>query len=167
MSKIIGFYGGKFLPMHLGHKYCIEKACELCDEVHVILFDSPENRHLEVGTDIDEDLTIEKRMTQLNVVAAELENKFNKKIITHYINTDECVFEDGSENWDAETPLVINAIGGKFQYVFSSEPLYGDYFKRAYPWAKHILVDPPREVYPISATAIRKGGKIIFEKWKI
>lgn len=155
--------------MHLGHKFCIEKACEMCDEVHVILFDSPENRHLETGTEIDSELSIAKRLQQVNSVVSDLEKKFqfNKDIFVHYINTDECVFEDGSENWDAETPLVLNAIGKKFQYVFSSEPSYDEYFKRAYPWAKHILVDPPREIYPISATAIRDGGKEMFKKWGI
>ena len=164
---IKGFYGGKFIPFHKGHKYCVERACQMCDEVFVILFDSPENRHLEHGTGIDEYLTIEARMNQLNIMANELSIKYpNVKIYVKYINTDCCLKEDGSEDWDKETPLVMDAIGSVFKYVYSSEPGYDEYFKRAYPFAEHILVDPPREVYPISATKIRDGGKELFERWK-
>ena len=65
-----------------------------------------------------------------------------------------CRLPDGSEDWDAETPLVIEKIG-KFDAVYSSEESYGEYFSRASPWAKHVLVDPPRIVYPISGTKIR------------
>lgn len=168
MTKVIkGFYGGKFIPFHKGHRFCVERACQMCDEVYVILFDSPENRHLEHGTDIDEYLTIESRMRQLVLMASKLQLKYpNVKIKVRYINTDCCVKEDGSEDWDKETPLVINEIGGEFDYVYSSEPSYDDYFKRAYPFAKHILVDPPREIYPISATKIRLGGEETFDKWR-
>ena len=58
-------------------------------------------------------------------------------------------------DWDAETPLVLNAIGSKFDYVFSSEPSYDEYFKRAYPFARHIIVDADRVTYPISGTKCR------------
>ena len=34
----IGMYGGKFMPLHKGHNYCIETACEECEKVYVILF---------------------------------------------------------------------------------------------------------------------------------
>ena len=38
MIETIGFYGGKFLPMHKGHLYCIDTAARMCDHVAVILF---------------------------------------------------------------------------------------------------------------------------------
>lgn len=167
MKKILGFYGGKFIPFHKGHRYCVETACRQCTDVYVILFDSPENRHLEHGTDIDEYLTIDARMNQLNEMADELRAKYpNVNIYIKYINTDECLDDAGNEDWDKETPLVMNAIGGEFQFVYSSEVSYGEYFARAYPFAKHILVDPPREVYPISGTAIRDGGEEYYKEWK-
>ena len=40
-------------------------------------------------------------------------------------------------------------------YVYSSEPQYGEYFSRAYPEATHIIVDEKRKTYPISGTMIR------------
>lgn len=164
----IGFYGGKFVPFHKGHNYCVERACQMCDEVHVILFDSPDNRELEHGTTIDNYLTIAYRMEQLNRMKETLSKTYpTVNIVIHYINTDECVYEDGSEDWDKETPLVMKAIGRQFDYVYSSEESYDAYFKRAYPFAEHILVDPPRETYPISATKIRAGGETAFKEWSV
>ena len=31
-------YGGKFLPFHKGHNYCVEFAAKECETVYVILF---------------------------------------------------------------------------------------------------------------------------------
>lgn len=31
-------YGGKFMPFHKGHNYCIEVATNECEKVYVILF---------------------------------------------------------------------------------------------------------------------------------
>ena len=61
---------------------------------------------------------------------------------------------DGSENWDKETPLVRQYVP-HMDYVYSSEPSYGEYFSRAYPEAEHIIVDEKRKTYPISGTMIR------------
>ena len=58
------------------------------------------------------------------------------------------------ETWDAEPPFV-KAIAHDMDAVYSSEPSYDNYFKRAYPDAEHVLVDPPRMIVPISATQIR------------
>ena len=33
-----GMYGGKFLPFHLGHRYCVETAAKECETVYVIMF---------------------------------------------------------------------------------------------------------------------------------
>ena len=35
---VYGFFGGKFLPMHRGHLYCIDTAAQQCDHVTVLLF---------------------------------------------------------------------------------------------------------------------------------
>ena len=34
----VGFYGGKFMPLHKGHLYCIDVASKMCDRVVVIMF---------------------------------------------------------------------------------------------------------------------------------
>ena len=35
---INGFFGGKFMPLHKGHLYCIDVAASQCDRVVVIMF---------------------------------------------------------------------------------------------------------------------------------
>ncbi|MEK3854974.1 adenylyltransferase/cytidyltransferase family protein [Cytobacillus sp. FSL H8-0458] len=33
----VGFIGGKFLPLHLGHVYAIVQATSIVDELYVVL----------------------------------------------------------------------------------------------------------------------------------
>ena len=156
----IGFFGGKFIPFHKGHLHCIEVAAKLCDKVYVILFDSPEQRPLEHGTQIDELLTVSAREKQIKESIKSYSNVEYK-----YLNTDTCIDENGKEDWDKETPLVLKLIGNNFKYVFSSEPSYDAYFKRAYPWAKHIIIDEKRITVPISGTKIRSMSLEEAQKW--
>jgi HTH-type transcriptional repressor of NAD biosynthesis genes len=148
----VGFYGGKFLPFHKGHDYCIRTASKQCKLVHVILFYGGDDE-LNVMKNLPEDerelLSLENRMNRLKTICKNYDN-----VLVHLIDVTNVKNPDGSEDWDGETPLVL-AITGKMDAVYSSEPSYDEYFKRAYPWATHILVDPPRITYPISGTKIR------------
>ena len=71
------------------------------------------------------------------------------------VDVSKCRLPNGEEDWDAETPLVRDVVGPELNAVYSSEPSYGPYFKRAYPEAVHRIVDYRRKKYPISGTAIR------------
>ena len=33
-----GMFGGKFVPFHIGHLYCMDYAASVCDKLYVILF---------------------------------------------------------------------------------------------------------------------------------
>jgi HTH-type transcriptional repressor of NAD biosynthesis genes len=148
-----GFYGGKFFPFHKGHDYCIRTAAEQCEKVYVILFygGDDELRLIKEAKESDKEmLSLDSRMRHLTEICKHYAN-----VEVHLIDVTNVKNPDGTEDWDGETPLVL-AITGKMDAVYSSEPSYDAYFKRAYPWAKHILVDPPREHYPISATKIRE-----------
>ena len=148
-----GFYGGKFFPFHKGHDYCIRTAAEQCEKVYVILFygGDDELRLIKEAKESDKEmLSLDSRMRHLTEICKRYSN-----VYVHLIDVTNVKNPDGTEDWDGETPLVL-AITGKMDAVYSSEPSYDAYFKRAYPWAKHILVDPPREHYPISATKIRE-----------
>ena len=147
---ITGMYGGKFLPMHTGHKFCLEMAARQGDKVYCILFWG--------GKQENEILDELHQPPELQVHKREeiIENLCLKYPNVEFLSIDvtDCKLKNGDEDWDAETPLVLNAIG-RMDAVYSSEISYGEYFKRAYPWAIHVLVDPPRYTYNISSTKIR------------
>ena len=156
-------YGGKFYPFHTGHMMCITHAAEMCDKLYVILFVNGEfERSVNAnGTKfkVDKYLSTSYRVGILHKIGETFDN-----VYPIVINVNDCVKSDGSEDWDAETPLVCYKCG-IFDYVFSSEPSYDEYFKRAYPWAKHILIDPPRKIVPISATMIRNMNLNDAKEW--
>lgn len=147
-----GMFGGKFLPYHLGHLYCLETASRLCDAVTQILMVGgvDEERILAGPTALDKALlSPEARFETMCAAGERLGN-----VRTVLMDISGCRTPSGEEDWDAETPLVLTACG-RFDAVFGSEPSYGAYFQRAYPWAAYVLVDPPRRVVPISGTRVR------------
>lgn len=167
MRKIYkcGFYGGKFLPFHKGHKYCIQVAAGECERLVVILFINCEEEAEIIASGKakgGELLTMENRIRRI------------KEECARYNNVDFAVLDcavmhrqaliDGTDPWDAETEYVQKTVGD-FQAVYSSEPGYDAYFKRAYPLAEHRLVDPPRVHVPISGTKIRNMEIENIEKW--
>ena len=148
---IEGFYGGKFFPMHKGHLYCIDTAAKQCDHVTVIMFINGEDevRVLKETGGTDKTLDVNYRTEQV------------KRVCNLYDNVDFVVVDvlslknpDGTEDWDAETPLVRKYVP-KMDFVYSSEPRYDEYFSRAFPEATHVIVDAERKTYPISSTMIR------------
>ena len=157
MRKIIGFYGGKFLPMHKGHLYCIDVAAQKCDLVIVIMFINIAEELKVSETHSDKLLMVKSRIKQMERVCSLYPN-----VEYHIIDVLKLKLPDGTEDWDAETPLVRQYLP-HMDYVFSSEPSYGEYFKRAYPEATHIIVDAERKTYPITGTMIR-AMKIMKDK---
>lgn len=159
-----GMYGGKFLPFHKGHKFCIDYARKICERLTVILFING-----------DDELDVSASETVINKKELKIESRINevRKYIKQFDNVDLLVFDCQKiyetlptvPHWDAETPFVQACIYD-LDAVFSSEPHYGDYFARAYPYATHILVDPPRINVPISATKIRGMTTADGKKWR-
>lgn len=148
----IGMYGGKFMPLHKGHWYCLDTAAKECDKVYFILFlngNDEENILKEMGD--REELSFEYRRKVMESISSLYDN-----VIPVVIDTKDCRLPDNTEDWDAETPLVRGVLGDRLDAVYSSEPKYGEYFHRAYPEAFHRLVDPPRITYPVSGTMIRE-----------
>lgn len=60
---------------------------------------------------------------------------------------------------------------GHFDAIYGSEPSYGTYFQKAYPWAEYRIIDVNRDIVPISATKIREmlinGKEVEADLWKI
>ena len=149
-----GMFAGKFMPYHRGHLYCLETASQLCDHVYQILLTACLDeetilRSLPPGT--GEALLPERRFERMKAAGDKLGN-----VDTVALDISSCRTAEGEEDWDAETPLVLD-VCGHFDAVFGSEPSYAPYFRRAYPWAVYIQVDPPRIHYPISGTRIRES----------
>ena len=148
-KETVGFYGGKFLPLHKGHLHCIGVAARQCSRVVVVMFiNGEEEQRIRARSD-DPVLTVAFRMEQLRKAASLYPN-----VETAVIDTAGLRLPDGSEDWDAETPLVRKLLP-RIDFVYSSEPRYGDYFRRAYPEATHVVVDAARSRYPVSGTLIR------------
>lgn len=156
-EPIIGMYGGKFIPFHKGHDYCLRTASEQCDVVYCIMFIN--------GTDEDRIYMSDDQKGMRMSLFFESVKKY-RNVVPGLIDVSDCRTKDGKEDWDAETPLVRDIVGPRLDRVYSSEPSYGRYFKKAYPEAKHILIDPDRIKYPISGTLIRSNWNSD-EKWKI
>ncbi len=146
---ITGFYGGKFLPMHKGHLYCIDTAARQCGKVVVIMFTNSESEAAVRKTADGSELEVRSRIAQLDRVCSLYDN-----VEFHVIDDSGLCREEGASERDLETPLV-RAYLPQIDFVYSSEPSYGEYFRRAYPEAEHILVDAERKTYPISSTMIR------------
>lgn len=158
----VGFYGGKFLPFHKGHLYCTETMVNECETSYLIMFVGGDQEIDILTKNKDPSLSPESRWEVVKAVA----EKYN--IIPILIDVTNVKLEDGTEDWDGETPLVRAVCGDKIDAVYSSEISYGEYFNRAYPEAEHRLVDPPRIIYPISATMIRNmNNESEKERWTV
>ncbi|MBR3898471.1 MAG: adenylyltransferase/cytidyltransferase family protein [Bacilli bacterium] len=147
----IGMYGGKFMPLHKGHNYCIETAAKECEKLYVIMFYGGKEEETILKINKEKDLTVKSRKDRVIRVC-----KKYKNVVPNFIDISKLRLVDGSEDWDAETPLVREIIGDNLNAVYSSETSYDNYFKRAYPEAVHRIVDSKRINYPISGTKIRK-----------
>ena len=161
-----GMYGGKFMPLHKGHEYCIRTAAWECETLYVILFHGGSDEERILKETPFPWLSFEERMERLRRVCEKYGGL--ARVVPCSIDISGLKDLEGDEEWDAETPLVRDLTGDRLDAVYGSEPSYGAYFKRAYPEAVYRLVDVERKVFPISGTAIRKmKNKGEREKWTV
>ena len=161
-----GMYGGKFLPFHLGHQYCIEIAASECETLYVILFRGSAEEERILRQQPEAWLSAEERTKRLYKLC-EAAGK-TAVVVPALIDISSLRLPDGSEDWDGETPLVRALLGYPLDAVYSSEESYGAYFSRAYPEAEHRLVDVKRVHFPISGTQLRETADLCErERWLV
>ena len=153
-----GMYGGKFMPFHRGHLHCLQVAAAECDTVYLILFYGGEQEEEILNIYCRDYLKVGDRKAKVIEVASWFDN-----VVPIFIDVSACRKEDGTEDWDAETPLVLMA-AGQLDAVYGSEPSYAHYFKRAYPGAVYRCLDPERKEFNISATKIRENEEL-YKEW--
>lgn len=152
----VGFIGGKFLPLHLGHVFAIVHASTIVDELFVVLSHS-ELRDRELCQD-----------TKVNYIPAQIRLRWLSQLTKDMPQVKVISIEDNQDNenydWAEGAQLIKREIGKPIDYVFSSEIQYNDIFTELYPNAIHKLIDPLRTHVNISATTIRKDG--VFNHWE-
>ena len=158
----VGMYGGKFMPFHKGHLYCVEEASKQCETLYVLLFHGGD-QEIEILKDKEmaKWLSPEEREKAIKKACSKLDN-----VIVESVDITYCKNLDGSEDWEAETPLVLN-VCGHLDAVYGSELSYAEYFSKAYPDAEYVMIDVQRKIVPISGTMIRAMNEEERKKWVI
>jgi len=153
-EETIGFIGGKFMPLHLGHIFAITQASNMVDKLYVVL-SSSKKRDKEICDKSNfRYVSAEKRLFWLGESLNDLDN-----IEIVHVEDDQ-----GEEDydWEAGAEMIKKSIGKPIDFVFSSENGYDDIFKKCYPDAKHVVIDDSRSNVNISATKLRKN---LYEHW--
>ena len=154
-----GFVVGKFAPLTTGHINFINQASTQCDKL-LVLLSYDERWRLKQTPYMSEKLTLKNRLKWLK----ETYNEFDH-IIVDFV--DESEIPEYPNGWAYYTELVEEKLEKHFgkksaDYVFSSEIEYDDGFKTHFPKSEHVLIDPDRENFPISATMVRGD---LFKHW--
>lgn len=158
MTRKVGMYGGKFLPIHMGHVYAMIRASTMVDELHVI---------------VSYDSEYEKKLCEANGKLEHIPHTVRLRW-WHQITKDmphvkvHAVYEKqtGSFNdWERGRDDILKAVGKPIDTVFSSEHAYTKYFEKLYPGAEHVVIDADRTTYNVSATKLRTEG--VMKNWEM
>lgn len=147
----VGFIGGKFLPLHQGHVSAITKAACMVEELYVVLSYSDQRDQSLCQSCSFPYIPSDIRLKWLHQLTKDMEN-------VKVIAVEDEATSDESYDWERGAFEIKQKIGKPIDMVFSSEDSYEPIFAKLYPESKHILLDPERTLFPISATKIRTKG---------
>lgn len=148
MSIKVGVVTGKFAPLHSGHIYAITEAATQVDKLYVVLsYDQKFVDDLEPR--LRGKMTLKKRLLWLKRTFSNLDHI---KII-FVDETDFRSYPEGVEEW---TATVNGIIPENIDVWFSSEPEYTWWIEK-YFQCEHKVINPNRDIFPISATMIREN----------
>jgi HTH-type transcriptional repressor of NAD biosynthesis genes len=143
MERKVGFIGGKFLPLHLGHIYAIVSASNLVDKLYVILTGSEDRDRMICKRDGIKYMPVSVRLAWLGERLVDMENI---EILS--------LHDDQWDDWGSGADKVLNLIPEKLTHVFSAEPQTKKMFEKYYPQADFVLLD--RKMVDVSAEELRK-----------
>lgn len=135
-----GLVFGKFMPLHRGHQFVIDRALAECDDVTIAVYDSqPPGEY--------PPMPLQKRLGWLEALYPQAENIIGLP--------DPVVTGDSDDpKWASLYAKQFEHLG-QFDRVFTSEPQYEE-FTIALS-AQHVIVDNERASVPISGTEIRSN----------
>jgi HTH-type transcriptional regulator, transcriptional repressor of NAD biosynthesis genes len=151
----VGFLGGKFLPLHLGHVYAIVQASTMVDELYIVLSHSEKRDKSLCENTKMEHVESRVRLRWLHQLVKDMDH-------VKVIDVEDSYSIDDYD-WEVGAMEIKKRIGKPIDYVFSSEHDYEAVFMKLYPNSSHILIDEDRNTVPISATRIREEG--VFNNW--
>lgn len=149
MNKKIGLIIGKFLPLHNGHLFFINKSATQVDKLYVIVDEHPvsdKQKCIEAGMKYPNLLTRTKWLTSVYKDTPHIEIVgMSEEGIRPYPN--------GWKDWSER---VVKTIGEKFTHIFTSDQEYKDGYTEHFPWAEQVFYDQERrETNGLSATRVR------------
>lgn len=159
-NMTVGFIGGKFYPLHLGHVYAITQASNMVDELYVVLSHS-KKREMELSRQDDfRYIDAETRLSWLGKMSNDMSNVMIVEVededsLDEYNTLDEY-------DWEYGATQIKKKIGKTIDYVFSSEEEYTPIFNKLYPTAEHIMIDNDRDEFNFCATDIRRN---LYDNW--
>lgn len=142
------FVFGKFLPFHKGHEAMINFALTKCDFLSVLVCCS-EKENITPAT---RKSWIEETFKSTQNIEVKVFNYLENELPNTSVSSREV-----SEKWSER----FKEIFSDCELVITSEE-YGNYVA-SFMGIKHIPFDIPKQLYPISATAVRND---IFTNWK-
>jgi HTH-type transcriptional regulator, transcriptional repressor of NAD biosynthesis genes len=147
----VGMFGGKFLPIHMGHVHAMIRASTMVDELHVIVsYDTEYEREVYFKNAAFPHIPSDIRLRWWTQLTKDLPH-----VHVHAVEEKQTGhFND----WVKGSLEIKRIIDKQIDVVFSSEHSYTEYFDKLYPAATNIVIDADRSTYKISATKLRTEG---------
>lgn len=151
-----GLVVGKFCPLHKGHQYLIDKACEQCEKIVLISYSNPESKGYEPTR---REKWLEQLYPQARIFVASDESLSSISSKPKFASMPR---NDASDDVHRQfcAWLCFDVLNEDCDAIFTSED-YGHGFAKVLSeycsrTVKHILVDLERTKIPVSGTQIRR-----------